>query len=338
MVEMIIHKKRGVEDHSNLLKIHYLPYSRLSRIFLSIFSKKTIDNFGIPNPLVLIKNIYSFKPDIIIIKQMKLSGILASFIGRLIKSKLVLLTDTPVNQDSNLFAILKRLGIVPNLQIRVTGFGLPGSIHYNNFRPMNYLIKPYPVLSPYKNHFKDSNHKKIIIVSIGSFENKRKKQWLLIEAINIIKNPNIELHLIGFGNENSYNVLQCQKLASNYKLENKIKYIYNLPHSQIFNHLIKSNLFVLPSSNEPYGVVIPEAMAAGLPVICSDTCGSKNCVYEKINGHVFKSDSFIDLADKIINIIDNNNLKVYSRHSKIIFDNYISSESWYRQFEKDFLT
>jgi glycosyltransferase involved in cell wall biosynthesis len=33
-------------------------------------------------------------------------------------------------------------------------------------------------------------------------------------------------------------------------------------------------VFVLPSRYEPWGVVIAEAAAAGLPIICSDACGA----------------------------------------------------------------
>jgi glycosyltransferase involved in cell wall biosynthesis len=55
-------------------------------------------------------------------------------------------------------------------------------------------------------------------------------------------------------------------------------------------------VFVLPSRDEPLGVVILEAMSYGLPVICSDTAGVQWCIERGGNGYVFKSDDADDLA------------------------------------------
>lgn len=46
--------------------------------------------------------------------------------------------------------------------------------------------------------------------------------------------------------------------------------------------------FVLPSTREPWGLVVNEAMAAGLPVLVSDRCGcAPDLVHEGVNGWVF---------------------------------------------------
>lgn len=52
----------------------------------------------------------------------------------------------------------------------------------------------------------------------------------------------------------------------------------------------KCRAFVLPSLFEPWGVVVQEAAAAGLPVICSDACGaSAHLVQDGYNGYVFEA-------------------------------------------------
>lgn len=45
--------------------------------------------------------------------------------------------------------------------------------------------------------------------------------------------------------------------------------------------------FVLPSRFEPWGLVVNEAMAAGLPVVVSDACGCQPDLVDRCNGHSF---------------------------------------------------
>ena len=61
-----------------------------------------------------------------------------------------------------------------------------------------------------------------------------------------------------------------------------------------------ASCFVLPSTYEPFGVVVLEAMAAGLPVIVSDKVGSaEDFVLEEKTGFVFPSGNPKDLAAAI---------------------------------------
>jgi glycosyltransferase involved in cell wall biosynthesis len=47
--------------------------------------------------------------------------------------------------------------------------------------------------------------------------------------------------------------------------------------------------FVLPSVYEPHGIVIPEAMAAGTPVIATDVCGAAyDLIRAGVNGELFR--------------------------------------------------
>lgn len=59
-----------------------------------------------------------------------------------------------------------------------------------------------------------------------------------------------------------------------------------------------SDVFVLPSRREPWGLVVNEAMVCGLPVIVSDACG---CVDDLVgdgqNGHIFPVDEPGELAE-----------------------------------------
>lgn len=63
----------------------------------------------------------------------------------------------------------------------------------------------------------------------------------------------------------------------------------------IFKEL--AGVFVLPSRVEPWGVVVQEAAASGLPLICSEACGAGvHLVAEGINGWLFDTGNTKQLA------------------------------------------
>lgn len=65
-----------------------------------------------------------------------------------------------------------------------------------------------------------------------------------------------------------------------------------------------SDIFFFPSLYEPFGLVILEAMASGLPVLTSSVCGAAELITPGIDGMVFSSESTTtDLAGEISALI-----------------------------------
>jgi len=63
--------------------------------------------------------------------------------------------------------------------------------------------------------------------------------------------------------------------------------------------------FVLPSRVEPWGVVIQEAMAAALPIICSQQCGSaEELVQEGRNGFTFPAGAIDQLTNLFVTVAE----------------------------------
>ena len=74
----------------------------------------------------------------------------------------------------------------------------------------------------------------------------------------------------------------------------------DLPH---FFH--RADLFVLPSRYDGWGVVINQALGAGLPIICSDAVGAATDLIDQgVNGFTFTSGSIEELSTVLKQFLD----------------------------------
>ncbi len=68
---------------------------------------------------------------------------------------------------------------------------------------------------------------------------------------------------------------------------------------------------VLPSVSEPWGLVVNEAMAAGLPILVSTRCGcAEDLVVEGQNGYLFSPDREEEIADRMARIESHSETKL----------------------------
>lgn len=71
-----------------------------------------------------------------------------------------------------------------------------------------------------------------------------------------------------------------------------------------------SDVFVLPSSNEPWGLVVNEAMCAGLPIVLSDEIGCADDLVETgVNGAKFAAGDIGALAETLRPILTDDDLR-----------------------------
>ena len=75
----------------------------------------------------------------------------------------------------------------------------------------------------------------------------------------------------------------------------QLRIVSNASPSDVDKCYSEADCFVLPSRWEPWGVVLAEAAAAGLPIICTDKCGARHEVVRD-NGIVVKSSDIEALA------------------------------------------
>lgn len=85
-----------------------------------------------------------------------------------------------------------------------------------------------------------------------------------------------------------------------------------MSQSNLIKEMENSGCFVLPSLQEPWALVIHEAAIAGLPIICTETCGAApHFVINNYNGFRIKNNSVEDLKNKLVAIINLKEQELY---------------------------
>jgi len=127
------------------------------------------------------------------------------------------------------------------------------------------FVNPYGVnLADFKRVEIKKDKFRIIFVGLASIQ---KGFHYLIEAMELLKNNNIELwHVGNISNE----IKNFDYIKPN------IRYLGSKPQNELFKYYNNCDIFVLPSIQDGFGMVILQAMACGLPVICSTNTGIDN--------------------------------------------------------------
>jgi glycosyltransferase involved in cell wall biosynthesis len=74
----------------------------------------------------------------------------------------------------------------------------------------------------------------------------------------------------------------------------------SLPQAELARRLRAADCLVLPSRNESFGMVVPEALAAGLPAIVSDRVGAAELISEGRTGWVVPAGDAAALAARML--------------------------------------
>ena len=95
------------------------------------------------------------------------------------------------------------------------------------------------------------------------------------------------LILLGEGDQKA----ELQQLADTLGLADRIRFLPGCDWQDVPAFLALADALVLPSLSEPWGLVVNEAMACGLPVLVSDRCGCvDDLVQDGQNGYRFNPD------------------------------------------------
>lgn len=84
----------------------------------------------------------------------------------------------------------------------------------------------------------------------------------------------------------------------------------NHPVKDVFRCYINSSVMLLTSTWEPFGLVLPEAMSCGIPVVSfAGLKGPDSIITDGVDGYLVKNRSVDDFADRVCLLIENPRLR-----------------------------
>ncbi len=148
-----------------------------------------------------------------------------------------------------------------------------------------------------RNVDKITDEQAIRIVSIGGFE-PRKRQLEILKFARKCKDDNIKIHLIFLGDDAGGYGDCCKLFIKENDLDDEVEIPGRVLH--IEQYLCSSDLMIHASVSESYPGVIVEAMANGIPLICTPVAGVPEIVKDGYNGILTAGYGYNDIYDSFV--------------------------------------
>jgi glycosyltransferase involved in cell wall biosynthesis len=126
----------------------------------------------------------------------------------------------------------------------------------------------------------------------------RKGVHYLVKAFSELKLPNAELCIIG---NRTYSFFV--DFLHQYDLSN-VRFIDPVPQNELVKIYSQGSMFILPSVADGFGMVVPQAMACGLPAVVSENVGASDIITDGVDGFVIPIRDVEALKDKILRLYE----------------------------------
>ena len=122
------------------------------------------------------------------------------------------------------------------------------------------------------------------LIWVGKYD-MRKQLGIAIKTMAELKDKkNIHLYVVGTGNEEDVN--RYKKMVEDLDLEHNVHLLGKVPNDKTKQMMKEMDLFFFTSINDATSTIVPEAISAGLPVVCHDTRGFGVIVDDRIGRKV----------------------------------------------------
>ncbi len=175
------------------------------------------------------------------------------------------------------------------------------------------INEKFIIKTPVTNRFGHYTNEPLKVLTCANFK-KRKNIDKVIKACKGLKS--FDLTVIGDGNERK----NLEKLDKN------VKFTGRLSNEDVLNKMRESDIFILPSVGETFGMVYLEAMASGCIVVCTKDDGIDGIIKNNENGFLTLPNSE-NVKETLLNIknLQAEKLKTLHINSFSTIKNYTSA-------------
>ena len=258
-----------VKDHDiDIIHVHYaIPHASAA-----ITAKKILEEEGIKLPIVTTLH----GTDITLLgKDISFEPVISYAIN---KSDAVTAVSEDLKAETNkLFGVDKDINVIPN-------FFCPKHISIEADEEFRSRISPegQPILT----HISNFRPVKRVLDVVKLFS-------------EVCKSKDMRLLLVGDGPDRAAAEQLCRELD----VEEKVVFLGKVKNP--IEPLMISDLFILPSEAESFGLAALEAMAVGVPVIATNAGGLPELVENGVSGHLCEVGDIDKMASCVLEILSN---------------------------------
>lgn len=163
-----------------------------------------------------------------------------------------------------------------------------------------------------------------VLILFVANEFRRKGLDYLIRALASMNRRGIPFKFVVAGESSDHSMTgdDCLKIVQARGLGEKVTFLGRV--SDVERYFAASDVFILPTQYEPFGLVITEAMAAGLPVVVSKLAGAAELIVDGVNG-VLLDDPFneTEIMRKVSDLLLNpSKMKEMGRNAEETIEKY----------------
>ena len=255
--------------------------------------------------LDVIKTLNSISPDVVIVCEYNMISIQAFLFCKIKRKKVISMTDGTLYSERN-FGFFRRLNrrlIIPRADMCIASSTKSKELQIYYGAKEDRIIVAYLTVDVGYFRFEREEYHSNKLLFIGSLI-ERKGIDLLLKALSLVK-KDYTLTIVGDGEEKSRLVDYVEQNGMKelvefvpFKQKEELREIYNT-----------HDIFVLPTREDCFGLVINEAMAASMPVISSCYAdGAYDLVIDGENGYIVNPYDSVKFANTIEKLIANDEL------------------------------
>lgn len=159
-----------------------------------------------------------------------------------------------------------------------------------NFKKPDYLMDRYQL---------SGEHQVIFTLTRLASSEQYKGYEQVIQTVARLKDQFPGIRYILSGKYDQREGARIKALIEKHEVEAQVMLTGFIKETELEDHFLLADVFVLPSKKEGFGIVFIEALACGLPVICGNEDGSLDAIHNGELGKAINTDNIEELEQAI---------------------------------------